>query len=66
MRKIFDVDDDDGTSPRCAALDEDDGENHHFPIRQGYPAVKTVKTTTVEAGCIFLLGPEVDLVRTFV
>lgn len=35
-------------------------ENHHFPIRQGYPAVKTVNRTAVEAGCYFLLGPEVD------
>lgn len=43
------------TAPRrvFAALDEGDGENHHFPIRQGYPAVKTVKRTAVEAGCIF-------------
>lgn len=39
-----------------AALDEDDGENHHFPIRQGYPAVKTVKRTAVKAGCIFCWG----------
>lgn len=43
------------TAPRrdFAALDVDDGENHHFPIRQGYPAVKTVKRTACFDGCIF-------------
>lgn len=37
-----------------------DGENHHFPIRQGYPAVKTVKSDCRQSRLYFLLGPEVD------
>jgi hypothetical protein len=42
-----------------------DGENHHFPIRQGFPAVKTVKEDCRQSKLylFFLLGPEVDLRR---